>query len=163
MNKSSLLQIREEALACREHVAVFNMSYFGKFYLHGPDAQKAADWICSNNVNRPEGSTVYTCMLNKDGGVEADLTFSVLRGGTGRTPADPAFSGPGFYIAAGGGSATHAWTHIKQVRLEILAQSSHAEWMGRSTLCSVKRFIMIPSFSDHRRPEVPVPLTRPFE
>ena len=29
------------------------------------------------------GSTVYTCMLNKDGGVEADLTVSILNPGTG--------------------------------------------------------------------------------
>ncbi|XP_023214183.1 sarcosine dehydrogenase, mitochondrial-like [Centruroides sculpturatus] len=37
--------IGNECLGCRENVAVFNMSYFGKFYLMGPDAQKAADWI----------------------------------------------------------------------------------------------------------------------
>lgn len=40
----------------------------------GPDAQKAADWIFSANMARQPGATVYTCMLNANGGVEADLT-----------------------------------------------------------------------------------------
>ncbi|XP_022697260.1 sarcosine dehydrogenase, mitochondrial-like isoform X2 [Varroa jacobsoni] len=106
--------LREEALACREHVAIFNMTYFGKFLLTGPDAQKAADWLCSNDVHRKEGSTVYTCLLNKNGRVEADLTFSVLKGDIGATPVNPAFDGVGFYIVTGGGPALQAWTHIKQ-------------------------------------------------
>lgn len=108
-------QLREEALTCREHVAVFNMSYFGKFYLTGPDAQEAADWLCSNNVQKSEGATVYTCLLNKAAKVESDLTFSVMKGGTGSTAANPAFDGIGFYVAAGGAIAQQTWTHLKQV------------------------------------------------
>jgi len=49
-------QIGKECLACREKVAVFNMSYFAKFYLTGPDAQKAADWIFTNNMAKPPGT-----------------------------------------------------------------------------------------------------------
>lgn len=49
-------QIREECLACRRAAAVFNMSYFGKFYLLGVDARKAADWLFSADVNRPPGT-----------------------------------------------------------------------------------------------------------
>ena len=57
------------------------MSYFGKFYLSGPNAQAAADWIFSNRMDissSGRGKTVYTCMLNKMGGIEADLTVSVI-------------------------------------------------------------------------------------
>lgn len=50
------------------------MSYFGKFYLTGPDAAEAADHLFSADTRRPEGSIVYTCMLNEGGGTEADLT-----------------------------------------------------------------------------------------
>ena len=32
------------------------MSYFAKFYLTGPDAQKAADWIFTNNMAKPPGT-----------------------------------------------------------------------------------------------------------
>ena len=54
------------------------MSYFGKFYLSGKGAQDAADWIFSNKMDVNAGKTVYTCMLNKAGGIEADLTVSVI-------------------------------------------------------------------------------------
>lgn len=49
-------QIQKECLACRGAAAVFNMSYFGKFYLLGVDARKAADWLFSADVNRPPGT-----------------------------------------------------------------------------------------------------------
>ena len=54
------LQIGNECLGCRENVAVFNMSYFGQYYLTGPDAQKAADWIFSNDMNKPPGKRNMT-------------------------------------------------------------------------------------------------------
>ena len=40
--------------------------------------QAAADWVFSNQMQVPVGKTVYTCMLNKRAGIEADLTVSVL-------------------------------------------------------------------------------------
>ena len=66
------------------------MSYFGKFYLTGPEAQQAADWIFSARMDGEEGRTVYTCMLNAAGGIEADLTVSMIEPGSGSS-ADPAF------------------------------------------------------------------------
>uniref|UniRef100_A0A8C2PQZ9 Sarcosine dehydrogenase, mitochondrial n=1 Tax=Cyprinus carpio TaxID=7962 RepID=A0A8C2PQZ9_CYPCA len=95
--------IRDECLSCRNAVAVFDMSYFGKFYLTGPDAKKAADWLFTADVNKAPGSTVYTCMLNKRGGVESDLTVSRL---------EPS---PAYYLAIGGGVAQHNWSHIQAV------------------------------------------------
>lgn len=51
-----MIQIGQDCLTCREKVAIFDMSYFGKFYIVGPDAQTAADWIFSNDMQKPEGS-----------------------------------------------------------------------------------------------------------
>lgn len=48
----NILQIGEEALACRNAAAIFNLSYFCKLVMSGPDAKKAADWIFSANTNR---------------------------------------------------------------------------------------------------------------
>lgn len=84
------LQISDEALACRETAALFEMSYFGKLYLTGPDAQAAADWVFTADTRRPLGSTMYTCILNKLGRVEGNLTISVVETGQG-SPADPIF------------------------------------------------------------------------
>ena len=51
------LQIGKECLGCRERVAVFNMSYFAKYYLTGPDSQKAVDWLFTNNMAKPPGES----------------------------------------------------------------------------------------------------------
>ncbi|XP_037793833.1 sarcosine dehydrogenase, mitochondrial-like [Penaeus monodon] len=108
--------IQKECLACRNAAAIFDMSYFGKFYLTGPDAQKAADWLFSADVARDPGSTVYTCMLNNRGGIEADLTVSVCDSGEG-SPCDPNFEGRGFYLAAGGAAALQNLAHVtKEIR-----------------------------------------------
>jgi hypothetical protein len=56
------------------------------------------------------GRTVYTCMLNREAGIEADLTVSILEAG----PLDPPFQGRGFYVAAAGGAAYQNWAHIQQ-------------------------------------------------
>jgi len=104
--------IRGECLATRTTAGLFNMSYFGKFYLTGRDAQAAADWVFSAPMDGQEGKTIYTCMLNKLAGIEADLTVSVIDSGAG-TSADPTFSGRGFYIAAAGGAAFQNFAHIQ--------------------------------------------------
>ena len=60
------------------------------------------------------GKTVYTCMLNREAGIEADLTVSLLEDGGSGGPLDPFFQGRGFYIAAAGGAAYQNWAHIQQ-------------------------------------------------
>lgn len=106
--------IKDECLGCRRNAAIFNMSYFGKFYITGPDAQAATDFIFTNNMCKPAGSTTYTCMLNSRGMAEADLTVSVISAGEG-SPCDPKFTGDGFYVAAAGASANHCLAHIRSV------------------------------------------------
>lgn len=107
--------IRDECLTCRNAVAVFDMSYFGKFYLSGPDAKKAADWLFTADVNKAPGSTVYTCMLNQRGGVESDLTVSRLEPSPAHLPLTPESNGDAYYLAIGGGVAQHNWSHIQSV------------------------------------------------
>nr|XP_028570537.1 sarcosine dehydrogenase, mitochondrial isoform X2 [Podarcis muralis] len=107
--------IRNECLTCRNALAVFDMSYFGKFYLVGPEAKRAADWLFTADVSKPPGATVYTCMLNMRGGVESDLTVSAIDPGTQDSALAPAFEGDGYYLAIGGAVAQHNWSHIMTV------------------------------------------------
>ncbi|XP_074150150.1 sarcosine dehydrogenase, mitochondrial [Sminthopsis crassicaudata] len=107
--------IQKECLSCRDAVAVFDMSYFGKFYLVGPEARKAADWLFSADVHKNPGSTVYTCMLNHRGGTESDLTVSRLARDPEASPLTPAFEGDGYYLAVGGAAAQYNWSHITTV------------------------------------------------
>ena len=55
------------------------------------------DYIFTSQVNREINRTVYTCMLNKRGGVEGDCTVTGLESGSGGV-VDPIFKGKAFYI-----------------------------------------------------------------
>ncbi|XP_035753538.1 sarcosine dehydrogenase, mitochondrial [Egretta garzetta] len=114
--------IRNECLTCRNALALFDMSYFGKFYLVGPEATKAANWLFTADVSKAPGSTVYTCMLNKQGGVESDLTVSRISPGDPASPLAPAFEGDGYYLAIGGAVAQHNWSHITTVLQDMKLQ-----------------------------------------
>ena len=59
----------------------------------GLEMQNAAVRVELVAVCADAGSTVYTCMLNKRGGVEADLTVSAIEPGSGAGVHDPAFQG----------------------------------------------------------------------
>ncbi|MDH4411901.1 MAG: FAD-dependent oxidoreductase [Rhizobium sp.] len=78
----------------REAVGVFDQSSFAKYELKGPDALKALDWICANDVSKPVGRLTYTQLLNSRGGIEADLTVARIEDET-------------FYIVTGTGFRTH--------------------------------------------------------
>lgn len=106
-----LTQICNEALTCRKDVVAFNLSYFGKFYLTGKDAQKTVEWICTADTNVPINElvllfstsvlsiirnifhskivfrfnrTVYTCALNGRGGVESVFMITKIESGSGQ-------------------------------------------------------------------------------
>ncbi|XP_064457515.1 sarcosine dehydrogenase, mitochondrial-like [Ornithodoros turicata] len=142
--------IKQECLACRKNVALFNMSYFGKFYLTGPDAQKAADFIFTSNMQKPVGSTIYTCMLNGQGMVEADLTVSIVAPGQG-TSCDPAFTGRGFYVAAAGFCAHHCLSHMRSVIQDHkwnVAVEDHSTNMGMLSIQGPNSRNLLQSLTD---------------
>jgi 4-methylaminobutanoate oxidase (formaldehyde-forming) len=68
----------EEHRAVREAVGVFDQSSFTKLRLEGPDALALLQRLCANDVDVPTGRIVYTQMLNRHGGIEADLTVTRL-------------------------------------------------------------------------------------
>jgi glycine cleavage system T protein len=66
----------EEHRAVREAVGLFDQSSFAKFRLEGADATTVLQRLCANDVDVPVGRIVYTQMLNRRGGIEADLTVT---------------------------------------------------------------------------------------
>ncbi|MGL4487872.1 MAG: glycine cleavage T C-terminal barrel domain-containing protein, partial [Rhizobiaceae bacterium] len=90
--------VGDEHRHVREKVGVFDQSSFAKYEVSGSDALKALNWICANDVDKPVGRLTYTQLLNKRGGIEADLTVARI--------ADDRF-----YIVTGTGFRTHdlAW------------------------------------------------------
>lgn len=68
----------EEHKAVRENVGIFEQSSFSKILVQGRDAERVLNWICSNNVAVPVGTSVYTQFLNARGTIEADVTVTRL-------------------------------------------------------------------------------------
>ncbi|MFZ2099153.1 MAG: FAD-dependent oxidoreductase, partial [Oricola sp.] len=68
--------VGDEHAHVREKVGIFDQSSFAKYEMAGPDALKALDWICANDVSKPVGRLTYTQLLNSRGGIEADLTVA---------------------------------------------------------------------------------------
>ncbi len=69
---------REEHLAVRNAVGLFDMTSFGKIRVEGRDACAVLQRLCGNDVDVEPGRIVYTQMLNERGGIESDLTVTRL-------------------------------------------------------------------------------------
>jgi 4-methylaminobutanoate oxidase (formaldehyde-forming) len=67
-----------EHRACREGVALFDMSSFAKLLVKGRDAEAVLQGIVANDVAVPPGTTVYTGVLNERGTYESDVTLTRL-------------------------------------------------------------------------------------
>lgn len=69
---------REEHLAVRNSVGLFDMTSFGKIRVEGRDALAFLQRLCANEMDVAAGRIVYTQMLNRRAGIESDLTVTRL-------------------------------------------------------------------------------------
>jgi len=67
-----------EQHACRESVALFDMTSFAKFRIEGPDALATLQHLCTNDIDVPVERTVYSALANARGGYESDVTVARL-------------------------------------------------------------------------------------
>ena len=70
--------VEYETKNTRKNVGLFDLTPFAKFELKGPSTHAELQRICTANIKNEKGKTTYTQMLNKDGGIEADLTIACL-------------------------------------------------------------------------------------
>ena len=66
--------VKFETKNARENVGLFDLTAFSKYDLKGQDVHSELQKICTANIKDEVGKTTYTQMLNKHGGIEADLT-----------------------------------------------------------------------------------------
>ena len=64
--------------AVRENVGMYDMSSFGKIRVEGRQAEPFLNHVCGANLSVPSGKIVYTQFLNRNGGIEADVTVTRL-------------------------------------------------------------------------------------
>lgn len=67
-----------EHRAVRENVGLYDMSSFGKIRVEGPDAEAFMNYIGGGNFSVANGKITYTQFLNRNGGIEADVTVTRL-------------------------------------------------------------------------------------
>ena len=70
--------VAEEHKAIRTGLGMYDMSSFGKLRVEGRDAESFLNRICGADVSVPAGKIVYTQFLNRNGGIEADVTVTRL-------------------------------------------------------------------------------------
>jgi 4-methylaminobutanoate oxidase (formaldehyde-forming) len=70
--------IGAEALATRNAAALYDETSFAKLEVTGPGATAFLGRMCANDVDRPVGTITYTQLLDRRGGIQADLTVTRL-------------------------------------------------------------------------------------
>ena len=66
--------VEYETKNTRENVGLFDLTAFSKYDLKGKNVHFELQKLCTANIKNEPGKTTYTQMLNKDGGIETDLT-----------------------------------------------------------------------------------------
>jgi len=69
---------KEEHLAVRHGVGMYDLSSMGNLLVQGRDAQRILQYLCANDMAVEKGKVVYTAMLNERGGFETDVTITRL-------------------------------------------------------------------------------------
>ena len=69
---------KHETKNTRESVGLFELTPFAKFEIEGENAYKSLQYLCANNIKNQKGSVTYTQMLNKNGGIETDLSITCI-------------------------------------------------------------------------------------
>ena len=90
-----------EHKACRENVALFDMSFMSKFLVQGYDAGKFLNRLSTANVDGDTNLITYTQWLNELGYLEADLTVTKL-------------SDDQFLVVATDTMHNHVYSHMKR-------------------------------------------------
>jgi glycine cleavage system T protein len=72
--------VRDEHMAIRQNVGMYDMSSFGKVRVEGRDAEAFLNYVGGGDYSVPIGKIVYTQFLNRNGGIEADVTVTRMSG-----------------------------------------------------------------------------------
>ncbi|HEY2508609.1 MAG TPA: FAD-dependent oxidoreductase [Streptosporangiaceae bacterium] len=111
--------------ACRDEVALFDMSFMAKFTVQGRDAGRELDRISAGRVDGEPGRITYTQWLNSGGRIEADLTVTKL-------------AEDEFYVVASDTAHRHALTWLRRRLAETGAHAFATDVSGGYALLSVQ-------------------------
>jgi 4-methylaminobutanoate oxidase (formaldehyde-forming) len=93
---------KQEHMAVREGVGLYDLTSMGKLLVKGPDAGQFLQKVCSNDIAVPVGKVVYTPVLNQKGGFETDVTVS-------------RFSEDSFFIVTAAATLIHDYDYLNRL------------------------------------------------
>lgn len=67
---------KEEHLAVRHGVGMYELSSMGNLLVQGKDAEAVLQNLCTNDIGGKPGTVTYTPMVNERGGFESDITVT---------------------------------------------------------------------------------------
>lgn len=74
--------VKDEVLAVRNSIGVFDVSHMGEFFIEGKDAEAFADYLVTNDIlSAPTGKAIYSPLCREDGTVVDDLIVYKLAPG----------------------------------------------------------------------------------
>ncbi|WPU65281.1 glycine cleavage system aminomethyltransferase GcvT [Peredibacter starrii] len=74
--------VKDEVLAVRNNVGVFDVSHMGEFFVEGEDAEAFVDGLVTNDIqNAPMGKAIYSPLCRENGTVIDDLIVYKLAPG----------------------------------------------------------------------------------
>lgn len=74
--------VKDEVLAVRQNVGVFDVSHMGEFFIEGPDAEKFVDELLPNDIlGAKNGKAIYSPLCREDGTIIDDLIVYKLKPG----------------------------------------------------------------------------------
>ena len=74
--------VKDEVLAVRNNIGVFDVSHMGEFFIEGKDAEAFADYLVTNDIlSAPNGKAIYSPLCREDGTVVDDLIVYKLAPG----------------------------------------------------------------------------------
>lgn len=94
--------VGSESQAFRERVGMVDMTAFGKIDFKGPGAVTLLNRLCVSEMDRPEGTVIYTQFCNDRGGILADVTVTRI-------------AGDHYRLVTGSGFVDNDLGHIKSV------------------------------------------------
>lgn len=92
-----------ECRAVRSAVGVLDQTSFAKYVVRGPGATAWLDRICANRLPKEPGRMALTQLLTEKGGIETDVTVTLLDDGS-------------YYVVSAAATETHdlAWLQLHQ-------------------------------------------------
>jgi aminomethyltransferase len=76
------LGLRQEHVACRTSVGLFDVSHMGEVFIRGPKALETVEWLTSNFAGKlGNGQAQYSLLTNESGGLVDDLIVYCLEKG----------------------------------------------------------------------------------